>query len=97
MESILVDLECPLCHSVVEVRIRERGYYGHSESRDLIPEGAVISAERKLKSGKMRYHYRFRGYIPMCSNRACFLYGITKMFRSLEEAKNAWIERARVW
>ena len=97
MESIPINLECPLCHSRVEVRIRERGYYGHTSDRDSIPKDAVISAQRKLTSGKTRYHYRFKGYIPMCSNKACFLYGITKMFRSLEEAEKAWIERARSW
>lgn len=96
MEKIKTSLSCPLCYSEVEIGIRERGYWGHCENREEVPDGATITAVRKVGK-KNRYHYRFPGYVPMCSNKACFLHGLTRQFKSKEDAEKAWTERARPW
>jgi len=98
MEKIKTDLVCPLCYSPVEIGVREKGaYYGSTENEKEIPTDARTVGSRKFGNGKTRYYYRMRGYIPACSNKACFLHGTVKMFRSKEEAESAWEERARPW
>ena len=92
LEQIPTEMRCPLCGALVEIGIREKGYYGHCESREDVPEGAVISGSRRF-GNKTRYHYRFPGYIPHCSNKSCFLYSANKMFRSEQDAKMAWEEK----
>ena len=97
MRKIQTELECPLCHSPVEIGVRDRGYHGHTNSRDDVPEKVLLSGVRRMKDGTFRYGYWMKGYIPMCSNRACFLHGSLKQFRSQEEAEGAWEERAKIW
>ncbi len=97
MFKIETNLECPLCHSPVEIGIREKGYSGHVEEQDKIPKDGRVCSYRRLTNGKMRYGFWMKAYIPMCSNRACFLHGLTRQFRSKEEAEEAWKERAKSW
>lgn len=97
MEKIQTELVCPLCHSPVDIGIRRNGYGGHADSRDDVPPNGEVWSVRRRKDGSFRYGYRMKGYIPMCSNKACFLHGSLKQFRSREEAEDAWEERAKIW
>lgn len=97
MNKIITELECPLCHSPVEIGVRERGYSGHVEEEDKIPKDGKVCFARRYANGKMRYTFWLKGYIPMCSNKGCFLHGLTKQFKSIEYAKEAWTEKARIW
>ncbi len=93
LEQIQTELRCRLCGGAVEVSVRERGYYGHTEHIEDVPEGAFVTQYRKLKNGKGRYNYRLPGYVPHCSNDECFLRSANKMYRNVEDAKAAWIEK----
>lgn len=97
LEIVQTDLVCPLCGASVEIGVRERGFYGHCEDRENIPEGACVTSSRRLGNQKTRFHYRFPGFIPRCSNGGCFLHSANKVFRSEEEAKRVWEERTKVW
>lgn len=58
-----------------------------------IPKGARIIRSVKYPSGKTYYEFRAQAFIPQCSDSKC-LGRSRKMFKTEEEAIEAWNRRA---
>lgn len=92
METIETKAICPLCGAPIEIKIKEKGFYGHAIEGEKLPDGAIVY-NRRPYNGKTRCDYRFLGYVPHCSNKYCFLYSANKTFRSKDVAMEAWNEK----
>ena len=83
---------CPFCGGSAILNIGEYSAEYTEQKKD-IPKGARIIRSTKYPSGKTYHEYRCKSYVPQCKNTRC-LGRVYKLFKSKEEAIEAWNRRA---